>query len=124
MCTIRCFNTAAAGPFGGCIAVQQTDVKPNANTPDTIATAQTLEGVLAQVAQNQKDLPAAAQANKEAPSVDQQGVFFVDALLKIDSTASATGAVLASATTTAKATSTASTKNGKNKGKGARAFTA
>lgn len=25
ICTVRCRNTAVAGPFGGCFAVQQTD---------------------------------------------------------------------------------------------------
>ena len=51
VCTIRCFNAATAGPFGGCFAVQQTDETASANTPGTIATAQTLEGVEAQVLQ-------------------------------------------------------------------------
>lgn len=51
ICTIRCFNAATAGPFGGCFAVMQTDETASKNTPGTIATAQTLEGVEAQVLQ-------------------------------------------------------------------------
>jgi hypothetical protein len=85
--------------------VEQTDVTPSKNTPGTIATAQTLEGVMAQVQQNNEDLPAAIKANSEA-SLDQQGIFAVDALLSTTSVASA-----------AKATSTATgkgRKNGKN----------
>ncbi|PQE03645.1 hypothetical protein CJF30_00006360 [Rutstroemia sp. NJR-2017a BBW] len=105
ICTVRCFNKAAAGPFGGCFAVQQTDVTASKNTPGTIATAQTLEGVMAQVQQNNQDLPAAIKANSEA-TLDQQGVFAVDALLSSTPVAAA-----------AKATSTATgkgKKNGKN----------
>jgi hypothetical protein len=109
VCTIRCFNTATTGPFGGCVAVKQTDITPNANTPGTIKTAQTLEGVDAQIAQNQKDLPTAVKANQDA-TLEEQGVKQVDALLKIDSAALATaGAAAASGTSTAaaKATTTA-----------------
>ena len=106
ICTVRCFNTAAAGPFGGCFAVQQTDITPNANTPATIATAQTLAGVDAQVAQNQVDLPKAVKANQEATTgtEQEQGVLAVDNLLNIDSTASATVAIAAVSTAAAKGT--------------------
>jgi hypothetical protein len=34
VCTVRCRNNAVAGPFGGCFAVQQTDVAATANTPN------------------------------------------------------------------------------------------
>ena len=34
VCTVRCRNNAVAGPFGGCFAVQQTDVKATANSPE------------------------------------------------------------------------------------------
>jgi len=52
VCTIRCRNNAVAGPFGGCFAVQQTDITPKVNTPENIATADLIGDVLAQVAQN------------------------------------------------------------------------
>jgi hypothetical protein len=32
ICTVRCRNTAVAGPFGGCFAVQQTDGTGRTNT--------------------------------------------------------------------------------------------
>jgi len=107
ICTVRCFNNAAAGPFGGCFAVQQTDITPSKNSADTIATAQTLAGIQAQVAQNQLDLPAAVEAIASAGSTAEakQGVALVDNLLKIDSTASAVVQIAAiSSTTSAKST--------------------
>ncbi|CZS95429.1 related to gEgh 16 protein [Rhynchosporium agropyri] len=64
ICTVRCRNNAQAGPFGGCFAVQQTDGKANANTPENIATAATLPAVLDQVKQDQQDLDAAVKANQ------------------------------------------------------------
>ncbi|KAI8293943.1 hypothetical protein K4K59_005413 [Colletotrichum sp. SAR11_240] len=64
VCTIRCRNNAVAGPFGGCFAVQQSDVTPTQNTPQNIKTAQDLEGVLAKQQQNAADLPAAIKANQ------------------------------------------------------------
>jgi hypothetical protein len=127
ICTVRCFNSAAAGPFGGCFAVQQTDVTPNANTPETIKTAQTLEGVAAQIAVNQVDLPAAVKANQEATSETQQGLFEANALLAINNLGQATGAAVAAATTvttSAKSKATAKAKAGKKGQKGARAFAA
>ncbi|KXH47486.1 GEgh16 protein [Colletotrichum nymphaeae SA-01] len=73
VCTVRCFNDNAKGPFGGCFAVQQTDTKPKQNTPANIPTAQTLDGVLKQVQQNIVDLPAAVKSNQEAKTQDDQG---------------------------------------------------
>lgn len=108
VCTVRCFNNAAAGPFGSCFAVQQTDIKANKNSADTISTAQTLAGIQAQVLQNQLDLPAAVQAIASAGSTAEakQGVALVDSLLKIDSTASAVVQIAAvSSTASAKSTS-------------------
>ncbi|KAI0168436.1 GEgh16 protein [Pestalotiopsis sp. NC0098] len=117
VCTIRCFNAAAAGPFGGCVAVQQTDTTPNVNTPENIATLQTVSGINAQVAQNEKDLKAAEAANVQAPTQDDQGVAAVDALLSIDSAAAATaGAAGAVASGAATANNTANAGTGK-KGK-------
>ncbi|KAI8933319.1 hypothetical protein NX059_009943 [Plenodomus lindquistii] len=67
ICTIRCRNTAIAGPFGGCFAVQQTDgTGRQDDTAASVETAQTLEGISAQILQNQKDLPAAIAANQAA----------------------------------------------------------
>ncbi|KAF2269393.1 hypothetical protein CC78DRAFT_508786 [Lojkania enalia] len=67
ICTVRCRNNAVAGPFGGCFAVQQTDGTGRTNTSAAaVDTAQTLSGILAQVEQNKKDLPAAITANQAA----------------------------------------------------------
>lgn len=131
VCTIRCFNSAAAGPFGGCVAVQQTDTTPNANTPENISTLQTVPGISAQVAQNEKDLDAAKAANVKAPTQGDQGVAAVDALLSIDSAAAATagaaGAVASGAATTNGTANTGNTGNGKkgkkNKNNNRRGFT-
>ncbi|KXH67080.1 GEgh16 protein [Colletotrichum salicis] len=73
VCTVRCFNDNAKGPFGGCFAVQQTDITPKQNTPGNIPTAQTLDGVLKQIQQNVVDLPAAVKSNQEAKTQDDQG---------------------------------------------------
>ncbi|KAE9573314.1 hypothetical protein CGCF415_v012914 [Colletotrichum fructicola] len=91
VCTVRCFNAAAAGPFGGCFAVQQTDTTPKQNTPQNIATAQTLENVLTQVQQNAKDLPAAVKSNQEAKTQDEQGVTAIKEILGNNATQSAAG---------------------------------
>ncbi|EHA48719.1 hypothetical protein MCOR27_005616 [Pyricularia oryzae] len=56
LCTVRCRNTAQAGPFGGCIAVQQADKKGNVNTPQNIKTASSKKANEAQTKQNNKDL--------------------------------------------------------------------
>ncbi|ROW04722.1 hypothetical protein VMCG_04875 [Cytospora schulzeri] len=68
VCTIRCRNNALAGPFGGCFAVQQTDTDSKVFTPSDIETATTLDQMLSQVQQDQKDLPAAVAANQNAGS--------------------------------------------------------
>ncbi|KAK1979879.1 hypothetical protein LZ30DRAFT_156451 [Colletotrichum cereale] len=64
ICTVRCRNIAVAGPFGGCFPIQQTDVKPTANTPQNIKTLKDLDTVLKQQQGNTKDLPAAIKANQ------------------------------------------------------------
>ncbi|CAI4213590.1 unnamed protein product [Parascedosporium putredinis] len=90
ICTVRCRNNALAGPFGGCFAVQQTDVEATANTPQNIKTAQGLEATLAQVLSNQQDLPAAVQANANAGADSaQQNLAAVEAILKISPTTTA-----------------------------------
>ncbi|KAI0377601.1 hypothetical protein F5Y04DRAFT_263721 [Hypomontagnella monticulosa] len=83
VCTVRCRNNAQAGPFGGCFPVQQVDVQPNKNTPANIATSLSLDKVLAQVQQDQQDLPAAVAAIQNAGSDSAvQGVAVVSSLLK------------------------------------------
>ncbi|EQB43471.1 GEgh16 protein [Colletotrichum gloeosporioides Cg-14] len=91
VCTVRCFNAAAAGPFGGCFAVQQTDTTPKQNTPQNIDTKQTLENVLTQVQQNAKDLPAAVKSNQEAKTQDEQGVTAIKEILGNNATQEAAG---------------------------------
>lgn len=115
VCTVRCFNTATAGPFGGCVAVQQSDVTPNKNAPGNINTAQTLSGVNAQVLQNQKDLTKAVAAIAAAPSAGAQGLAEADALLGKDTAAQATAGAAAAAATKAATTGNTGKKNG-NKG--------
>lgn len=70
ICTVHCRNNAIAGPFGGCFAVQQTDVAASANSANTITTAQTLKAIEAQVQENNVNLPVAVAANQAAGSAD------------------------------------------------------
>ncbi|KAK2030340.1 hypothetical protein LX32DRAFT_717009 [Colletotrichum zoysiae] len=81
VCTVRCFNNNAKGPFGGCFAVQQTDITPKQNTPANIPTAATLQGVLSQVQQDIVDFPAAVKSNQEAATTGEQGLTAVKELL-------------------------------------------
>ncbi|USP72829.1 uncharacterized protein yc1106_00103 [Curvularia clavata] len=83
ICTIRCRNNAVAGPFGGCFAVQQTDGTGRTNkSAASVDTAQTLEGISAQILQNQKDLPAAIAANQAAGAAKgNEGASAISALL-------------------------------------------
>ncbi|KAK3385140.1 hypothetical protein B0H63DRAFT_179708 [Podospora didyma] len=82
ICTVRCRNNAVAGPFGGCFAVQQIDTTPKVNTPENIATADPLDGVLGQVAVNIQDLPKAIKANQDAGSTQaEQNAAAVKAIL-------------------------------------------
>ncbi|KAK1991495.1 hypothetical protein LX36DRAFT_619151, partial [Colletotrichum falcatum] len=81
VCTVRCFNNNAKGPFGGCFAVQQTDITPKQNTPSNIRTAATLQGVLSQVQQDIIDFPAAVKSNQEAATQGEQGLTAVKELL-------------------------------------------
>jgi len=102
-------------------------VTPNANSPATIKTEQTLEGVAAQIAVNQVDLPAAVKANQDASTEAEQGLLEANALLAINNLGQATGvaAVAATtATTSAKSTATAKAKAGKKGQKGVSAFVA
>ncbi|KAF2845144.1 hypothetical protein T440DRAFT_283230 [Plenodomus tracheiphilus IPT5] len=83
ICTVRCRNTAIAGPFGGCFAVQQTDgTGRQDDTAASVETAQTLEGISAQILQNQKDLPAAIAANQAAGAAGtNEGAAAISALI-------------------------------------------
>lgn len=127
ICTVRCRNNAVAGPFGGCFAVQQTDVTPKVNTAANIDTAQSLDAVLAQVQQNQQDLPAALKANANAGSTEAlQNAAAVDQILGVTVTTKSSpvqtpdvtnaAAVAASATTSAATTTTAASTNNGRKG--------
>ncbi|TGO31065.1 hypothetical protein BPAE_0002g01600 [Botrytis paeoniae] len=132
ICTVRCRNNAVAGPFGGCFAVQQTDVAATNNSANTISTAQTLKAIEEQVQENNVDLPVAVAANQAAGSADGVKDFNgANALLSASVTSKAApvmtlavenvgvNAAVASTTTTsstssAKATATTATKgNGK-----------
>ncbi|RFU27777.1 hypothetical protein B7463_g8556, partial [Scytalidium lignicola] len=87
ICTVRCRNNAQAGPFGGCFAVQQTDIKLNVNSANQITTGISLDEVNKQVAQDQLDFPAAVAANQQAGTGEAvQGLAAVNALLKISVT--------------------------------------
>ncbi|OIW34621.1 hypothetical protein CONLIGDRAFT_14118 [Coniochaeta ligniaria NRRL 30616] len=134
VCTVRCRNTAVAGPFGGCFAVQQVDVTPKVNTPANIATLQTLDAVLKQVAENQADLPVAIAANQAAGSTEaDQNAKAVNSLLAIAITSkasptttpvvqlggAATTATASAAATTTTAASKAGSKDSGRKGAGA-----
>ncbi|KAH6680075.1 hypothetical protein F5X68DRAFT_33924 [Plectosphaerella plurivora] len=137
VCTVRCRNNALAGPFGGCFPVQQTDVTPKVNRPDNIDTAQALDLTLAQVAANQKDLPAAIQANANAGADGaKQNLAAVEAILKINPATSAFpqqtpdllppggaagGAADAASSTVPEATATPTADAGNNAGAGGNA---
>ncbi|KAI8953543.1 hypothetical protein F4801DRAFT_120192 [Xylaria longipes] len=82
VCTVRCRN---ANNFGGCFAVQQTDVTPSENDPTTIETIQQLDGIFQQIEQNIADLPAAMDAiagASQAPA--DQGTAVVDKIQAAD----------------------------------------
>lgn len=94
ICTVRCRNNAVAGPFGGCFAVQQTDGQGRANSSAAaVDTAQTLQGISAQILQNQKDLPVAIAANQAAGAAGgNEGASAISALITatVDPNAAAT----------------------------------
>lgn len=71
MCTVKCVNNNAAGPFGGCFAVQQTDITPAVNVASTITTAATLAGVQNQILQGNQQLKVAVAANAQSSLADQ-----------------------------------------------------
>ena len=58
---------------------RQTDTTAVVNSPNQLQTAQTLDGINKQVAQNVKDLPAAIAANQQS-GLDLQGKAAVDGM--------------------------------------------
>ncbi|WYZ43578.1 hypothetical protein EsH8_VII_000014 [Colletotrichum jinshuiense] len=84
VCTVRCRNNAVAGPFGGCFAVQQTDVTATKNTPQNIKTAAKLNVANSQQQLNIADLPDAIKANQIDGTDDQKAkVAAANALLGV-----------------------------------------
>jgi len=81
VCTVRCINPSE---FGGCFAVQQTDITAAVLTPSNIVTSQPLAAMLAQVEENQKGLAVAVKANAQATTDAQQGTLAATALNKLD----------------------------------------
>ncbi|PSR97364.1 hypothetical protein BD289DRAFT_480208 [Coniella lustricola] len=128
VCTIRCRN---AEDFGGCVAVQQTDVTALAgdNAPSNITTASTLAEVMSQIAQNEKDLPAAIKGNQEsAADMNAQDANIFAAIMASDNaiaqseaaelkTKTVSTATVAAAGAAAAATTTAASNNGNGNGK-------
>ena len=84
VCTLRCRNNALAGPFGGCVALQQKDGGGRASDdPANVPTNLTLDAVAKQVAVDKLDLNSAIAANQKAGSDSaDQGVKAVEALLQ------------------------------------------
>lgn len=105
-CTVRCRNEQN---FGGCIAVQQTDVTPNVNVPDEIVSAEFEDDINAQIEQNKKDLAAAQAGLASAATTDEQGIEIAKAIL-----GSAVNVGGAAATTTS-ATATPTGRRGRNR---------
>ncbi|KAI0882379.1 uncharacterized protein GGS22DRAFT_51014 [Annulohypoxylon maeteangense] len=115
VCTVRCRNNALAGPFGGCFPVQQVDVTPAQNTPANIKTSLSLEKVFAQVAQDQKDLPAAIAAIKDAGANEAlQNVAVVSSILGDSVTSLPASVQTPNVATGAAATATSATSAAKN----------
>ncbi|PSR97210.1 hypothetical protein BD289DRAFT_362712 [Coniella lustricola] len=128
LCTVRCRNNALAGPFGGCIAVQQTDTTTKTNVAADITTGSTLDEVNEQVQQNQVDLPGAIAANQnfgtdemvaaEAAVTKLIGNSIVSKAAAVQTPALvASGAAAAAAATTTSSAAAATTTTSKGKGK-------
>ena len=93
------------------------------NNAQTITTAQTLDGILAQVAVNQVDLPGAVKAMADATTQDEQGVLAVSNILAISPTAATAVAVPGAAAQNAKTGGNAKAgQNAKNARRAARVF--
>ncbi|KJZ73570.1 hypothetical protein HIM_07126 [Hirsutella minnesotensis 3608] len=70
ICTIRCRNAAEAGPFGGCVAVQQINAAKKSPLPGDIKTANTLAEVDADMLKDQANFPGAVRAHDEGNTRD------------------------------------------------------
>lgn len=116
ICTVRCRNSAIAGPFGGCFAVQQVDVQPTVNTPTSanVNSYKDGKGIVAQLATNLKNLENSKQAVSKQGLVDQ---LYNDAHAKAVLQASVglnqypTGVVAPAATATLSQSSTTTSSN-------------
>lgn len=125
MCTVRCRNNALAGPFGGCFAVQQSDTNVKTNVAAGISTAQTLEGIQAQIQQNKVDLGVAVAANQKDGTAEQLaadtnvkqmlGLSIVSKAAAVQTPAAVAASGVASSSAAA-ATTSAAAKTGNNKG--------
>ena len=131
ICTVRCRNNAVAGPFGGCFAVQQTDVTATANTADNVKTKASKSVIDSQEVQNKADLAGAIAANaKDGTPEAVANLAAVNSILGVTVTTSASpvqtpeaalGAAAADATTTSSsAAATATGKTSGRKGKGSK----
>lgn len=70
--------------------MQQVDTTPKVNTPANIASFDSMDKIMTDVAQNQKDLPVAIQANQNAGSSQaEQNRAAVEAILGTPTTVSA-----------------------------------
>lgn len=131
LCTVRCRNNALAGPFGGCFPVQQVDTEAVSLKPSDVDTALTVEKVAAQVANDQKDLPAAmaaiqAQGSDEgkAAAAAASKILQVSIISKaaptqtFDAGAGATTTAAVAASTTAAADGAQATDNANGNGNG------
>lgn len=78
MCLLRCFNVQH---YGGCIAIQQTDITPTINNPNTIKTAASLAAIQDQIKNNQNDIKTTIQNERMGADDTQKAVMVADALL-------------------------------------------
>jgi len=112
VCTVRCRNNAVAGPFGGCFAIQQTDVAPTSNNASTISTAASLKVIQDQGITGNTDLPVAIAGNQDTGlAANQIAASVVTSILAIPavvSKASPTETPVAADAAAAVATTTAS----------------
>ncbi|KAH8885494.1 hypothetical protein GQ53DRAFT_355714 [Thozetella sp. PMI_491] len=117
ICTVRCVNS---NNFGGCFAVQQSDIKAAVNTPNNIPTAQKLDQILQQVEQNKQDLDTAVKAQGSATNTDIQNQEVAGAILAADPGIEALPPALTLTTAAAAAATSAAAGTGKKgNGKGA-----
>ncbi|KAI6352193.1 hypothetical protein MCOR25_009496 [Pyricularia grisea] len=68
LCMVRCRNKQN---FGGCVAIQQTDITAHVNTVDNIKTAATAKSASDQVKADQRDFETTSEAIATASLADQ-----------------------------------------------------